>query len=41
MLDKLKELLDRVADWLGHLLPDPTPEPVPVPVPVEVPRRAR
>ncbi len=41
MLDKLKELLDHVADWLGRLLPEPTLEPVPVPVPVDAPRRAR
>lgn len=38
---KLKELLDRVADWLGRLLPEPSLEPVPVPVPVDKPRRAR
>lgn len=38
---KLKELLDRVADWLGRLFPEPSPELVPVPVPAETPRRAR
>ena len=41
MVDKIKEWLDALVDWLGQLVPDFSPEPVPVPVPVEVPHRTR
>lgn len=41
MVGKVKELLERVADWLGRYVPEPSREPVPIPVPVEAPRHAR